>query len=120
VPQNLKLFALITLKSTFETYKTFIRVWSLWSFPIILLMYAFINRFPLYKTLSTQMLISFFVAWFIVYTVIICSATRPSIDQKNFDYFSKNGFSYSSDKCMYFLFFYIVSYSIYAYDEVAP
>lgn len=98
-PQNFKLFALVTLKSTFETYKVLARtVWYFWLLPVIILIQqlywskeAFLAKFmaplsvPYY--IMTGVLYVGFAVWI---TVVFCLATRPSIGKKTLDYFQKH------------------------------
>lgn len=98
-PQNFKLFALVTLKSTFETYKVMMRaVWYFWMLPVIIVIQqlylgkeAFEARFltPLsvpYYIMVGALYVGF-AAWV---TITFCLATRPSIGQKNRLYFDNH------------------------------
>lgn len=94
-PQNFKLFALVTLKSTFETYKVLARVWYLSLIPLItpiaiklyLISLGPDNALDFFKTTWSYHAGMFVASMQVLLTVMVCLATRPSIKQKNAAYF---------------------------------
>lgn len=96
-PQNFKLFALVTLKSTFETYKALTRVWYIFLFPVIILIQrlyfgreAFEARFMAPLSVPSYIMTGVLYVGFAVWvTVAFCLATRASIGQKTSHYFDK-------------------------------
>lgn len=99
-PQNFKLFALVTLKSTFDTYKVLARaVWYFWMLPIIILFQqlywgkeAFTAQFKAPLSMPMYLFIGVLYIGFAVWmTVAYCLSTRPSIGQKNRVYFERHG-----------------------------
>lgn len=104
LPQNFKLFALVTLKSIMDTYKTLFKYWW-FLYGSVIGFYGLIvaGIFGLYKykwylpiTDMLQLMISiiimefFFVLFFIIQAIflfIVCLTTRSSIKQKNYAYY---------------------------------
>jgi hypothetical protein len=93
-PHNLKLFVLTTLKSTFETYKVLVHTVLFWALPAFILIEQMWRSetwlteklsMPMYLLMSTVFLS--LATWLIV---TYCLAAKPSMVQKNMNYFEKH------------------------------
>jgi hypothetical protein len=80
--QNFKLFTLVTLKSIIDVYKKLLQYWW-WLVIPALLIYSEIGSAPV----LLMLFVGFFFTNLFIFAVI-CS-TRPSIEQKNSDYFKQ-------------------------------
>ncbi len=98
-PQNFKLFTLVTLKSTFETYKALVcNVWYFWALPVFFLIQIYFDKAELETRYFAKLSLSNYVVsgalllftaiWM---TVVFCLATRPSIGKKTLHYFNAHG-----------------------------
>ncbi len=96
-PQNFKLFGLVTLKSTFETYKAMAHVWYFWTLPVIVVIQRlYFGREAFEAQFIAPLSVPYYIMMGVLYvglavwvTVTFCLATRPSIGQKTLRYFDE-------------------------------